>query len=220
MESRLIINSQLNSSSFKDSTSGPEKARLKENANIQYIRTYRLQRTTCNATMNITMNVTTVDTFYVEHGGWIAADGDNDPWFQVDFRTNVTITALVTQGLDSGIAWVTNYTLAYGQHRHYFEDYRVDGKVKVRLFRYSFLLDIFLFNLKDFYEKCNISKIFTNIIKYGSLKIHGLYLILTIGDSKTLIKHISCTEYINYRKNALSLSLSLFMTGIFRICQW
>ena len=29
--------------------------------------------------MNVTMNVTTVDTFLVEHGGWIAADDDSDP---------------------------------------------------------------------------------------------------------------------------------------------
>ena len=137
MESRLIINSQLVVSSFNDSTSGPDKARLNVNATTQSITTTRLHITAYNATMNVTMNVTTVNTFYVEHGGWIAADDDKDPWFQVDFRTNATVTALVTQGLDSGIAWVTNYTLAYGQDSDHLEDYMIDGKVKVCLIRYT-----------------------------------------------------------------------------------
>ena len=137
MESRLIINSQLVVSSFNDSTSGPDKARLNVNATTQSITTTRLHITAYNATMNVTMNVTTVNTFYVEHGGWIAADDDKDPWFQVDFRTNATVTALETQGLDSGIAWVTNYTLAYGQDSDHLEDYMIDGKVKVCLIRYN-----------------------------------------------------------------------------------
>ena len=137
MESRLIINSQLVVSSFNDSRSGPDKARLNVNATTQSISTTRLHITAFNATMNTTMNVTTADTFYVEHGGWIAADNDNDPWLQVDFRKKVTITAVVTQGLDSGIAWVTNYTLAYGQDKDHFEDYEVNGKVKVCLIRYT-----------------------------------------------------------------------------------
>ena len=137
MESRLIINSQLDVSSFNDSTSGPDKARLNVNATTQSISTTRPQITVVNATMNVTINVTTVDTFYVEHGGWIAADGDNDPWLQVDFRTNVTITAVVTQGLDSGFAWVTNYSLAYGQDKDQLEDYKIGGKVKVCLICYK-----------------------------------------------------------------------------------
>ena len=122
-------------SSFNDSTSGPDKARLNLKNTTQSISTTRLQITAFNATMNVTMNVTTVDTFLVEHGGWIAADDDSDPWLQVDFRTNVTVTALATQGLDSGIAWLTNYTFAYGQHRDNLEDYKVDGKVKVCIIR-------------------------------------------------------------------------------------
>lgn len=135
MESRLILNSQLDVSSFNDSTSGPDKARLNVNATTESISITTTYITAFNATMNVTMNVTTVNTFYVEHGGWIAADDDNDPWFQVDFRTNATVTALVTQGLDSGIAWVTNYTLAYGQDSNHLEDYKIDGEVKVCLIR-------------------------------------------------------------------------------------
>ena len=65
------------------------------------------------------------------------------PWLQVDFRTNVTVTALATQGLDSGIAWLTNYTFAYGQHRDNLEDYKVDGKSKSM---YN-LIHIYLFDM-------------------------------------------------------------------------
>ena len=133
MQSRLIINSQLDVSSFKDSTSGPDKARLNVNATAQSITTTRSEITVVNATMNVTINVTMVDAFYVEHGGWIAADGDNNPWLQVDFRTNVTITAVVTQGLDSGFAWVTNYSLAYGQDKDHVKNYSVEGEVRVCL---------------------------------------------------------------------------------------
>ena len=146
MESRLIVEAQLNVSSFKNSTSRPDKARLNVKALTQSINTTRQHTAACNATLNVTMNVTTVDTFYVEHGGWIAADDDNDPWLTVDFRTNITVTALVTQGLDSGIAWVTNYTLAYGQHNDYLEDYKIDGEVKVslNLFMLIFMLNLYL----------------------------------------------------------------------------
>ena len=135
MESRLIVDSQLAVSSFKDSkTSGPGQARLNVNATTQSISTTSLHISAYNATMNVTTNITTVETSYVRHGGWIAADDDNDPWFQVDFRTNVTVTALVTQGLDSGIGWVTKYTLAYGYDKDDLQDYNVDGEIKVMFY--------------------------------------------------------------------------------------
>lgn len=137
MESRLIVDSQLAVSSFKDSkTSGPGQARLNVNATTQSISTTRLHIIAHNATMNETTNTTTVETSYVRHGGWIVADDDSDPWFQVDFRTNVTVTALITQGLDSGIGWVTNYTLAYGYDKDDLQDYNynVDGEIKVMFY--------------------------------------------------------------------------------------
>ena len=134
MESRLIVDSQLAVSTFKDSTSGPEQARLNLNATTQSISIVSLNISAFNATMNITRNMTTLITSYVYHGGWIAAENDNDPWFQVDFRTNATVTALITQGLDSGIAWVTAYSLAYGHDRDDLQDYKVDGRIKVMFF--------------------------------------------------------------------------------------
>jgi hypothetical protein len=132
MESRLIVDSQLTVSSFKDSTSDPDQARLNVNSTTQTISTISVNVTAFNATMNITSNVTTMTTFYVYHGGWIAAENDNNPWFQVDFRTNATVSALITQGLDSGVAWVTAYSLAYGHDKDDLQDYKIDGRVKVR----------------------------------------------------------------------------------------
>ena len=146
MESRLIVDSQLAVSTFNDSTSGPDQARLNVNSTTQSISTTRQHITAFNATMNVTNNITTVNTYYVRHGGWIAADDDNDPWFQVDFRTNVTVTALVIQGLDSGIAWVTKYSLAYGHGRYDMQDYKVDGRVKVK---FLLFLTIFTHQAND-----------------------------------------------------------------------
>ena len=134
MESRLIVDSQLAVSTFRDSTSGPDQARLNLNASTQSIIIVSLNISAFNATMNITRNMTTLITSYVHHGGWIAAENDNNPWFQVDFRTNATVTALITQRLDSGIAWVTAYSLAYGHDRADLHDYKVNGQIKVIFF--------------------------------------------------------------------------------------
>ena len=90
--------------------------------------------------MNITSNITTVNTSYIRHGGWMAATDDTNPWFQVDFRTNVTVTALVLQGLDSDMGWVTKYTLAYGNENDFLQDYNVDGRVKVSIAYYIYIV--------------------------------------------------------------------------------
>ena len=132
MESRLIVDSQIAVSSSKDITSGSRMARLNVKATILSISTTTTKVTAFNATMNITNNVTTLNTSYVRHGGWIAAINDTNPWFQVDFRTNVTVTALLLQGLDSGVAWVTKYFLASGYESGVLQNYTVDEKVKVR----------------------------------------------------------------------------------------
>lgn len=131
VESRLIQDSQFIVSSKKDSISGPDYGRLNENATTQSVSTTTLHASAFNATANITMNMTTVNTTYVRHGGWIAAEDDHNPWFQIDFRTNVTITAIRTQGLDSRAGWVTRYKLNYGYDGDEFLNYNVNGQEKV-----------------------------------------------------------------------------------------
>ena len=67
----------------------------------------------------------------VSHGGWIPSDADNDPWLQVDFIVNVTVTTIYTQGSFDKPYFVKNYTIAFGYQRDIFEDYKVGGAVKV-----------------------------------------------------------------------------------------
>ncbi|XP_028418372.1 lactadherin-like [Dendronephthya gigantea] len=83
MKNNLILDSQINASSSRFYTSGAGNGRL---------------------------NLTTIPN--VRHGGWIAADGDKNPWFQVDFITNVTVSALLVQGLSGTAYGVTKYTIA------------------------------------------------------------------------------------------------------------
>ena len=57
------------------------------------------------------------------YGGWIAAEGDNNLWLQINFISNVTVTAIVTQGLDIGINHVKKYTVAFKSNERRFQDY-------------------------------------------------------------------------------------------------
>ena len=132
MESRLIVDAQLAVSSFNDSLHGRDEARLDVNATIHSIINTYPYITVFNATFNITSNITNVKTFYIKYGGWIAAEDDIDPWLQVDFRTNVTVSSLLTQGLDSNTAWVTRFTLAYAHEKDDWNDYKINGLVKVK----------------------------------------------------------------------------------------
>ena len=74
-------------------------------------------------------NTTTV----VRYGGWLAALADNDPWFQVDFVANATVSAILTQGLDNGSSWVTKYAVAYGYNKFNLKNYSVNGQIKVQI---------------------------------------------------------------------------------------
>ena len=80
--------------------------------------------TASNARLNLKTNTSS-------YGGWIAAENDNNPWFQVDFVSNVTITAIATQGLDGGQHWVKEYSIAFGPDDVYFKDYQENGRSKV-----------------------------------------------------------------------------------------
>ncbi|XP_028407277.1 lactadherin-like [Dendronephthya gigantea] len=102
MQSRMIVDSQITASSSKFFQSGAWNGRL---------------------------NLTTVDN--VRYGGWIAADYDSDPWLEVDFIANITLTSISTQGLDGGQSWVQSYTVASGFHRDALEEYKHKDEIKM-----------------------------------------------------------------------------------------
>ena len=69
-------------------------------------------------------------------GGWIAAEDDTAPWFQVNFINNATITAIVTQGLETGENYVKEYTVAFNSSETGFQNYtdRSTGIATVRIY--------------------------------------------------------------------------------------
>ena len=99
MKNNLILDSQINVSSSKFYTSGAGSGR-KDLASISNVR----------------------------HGGWIAADDDKNPWFQVDFITNVTVSILFIQGLSHTTEGVTKYTIASGDDGKIFSVYKMDDQ--------------------------------------------------------------------------------------------
>ena len=109
MESHLVLDFQISASSWKHSFSGPDKARLN---------------------LNYTFNSNTSE--IEQYGSWIAADDDSDPWLQVDFLINVTISGIATQGEDEGEAWVTSYEIAYGSSKSSLQDYQIAQQIKVK----------------------------------------------------------------------------------------
>ena len=94
---------------------------------------FQLTTSSSNSTIagawNGRLDLTTIDN--VRYGGWIAANYDNDPWLQVDFISNVTVTAIATQGLEGGQHWVTSFTVSFGYKRNLKSDFKIDGKTKV-----------------------------------------------------------------------------------------
>jgi hypothetical protein len=86
MENRLILDSQLSASSSKFFISGAANARLNQN--------------------------TTEDAF----GGWIAADDDQEPWFQVDFIVEAIIKAIRVQMIELPSHEVLSYRISSGNN--------------------------------------------------------------------------------------------------------
>ncbi len=75
----------------------------------------------------------------LDKGGWMPAEDDRNPWLQIDFILNVTITAIATQGLTgTNMSFVANYTLDFGYDGANFEDYKYNGFTKVRILVYFF----------------------------------------------------------------------------------
>ena len=99
MQSKVILDSQINISSSKYYISGAGSGRK---------------------------NLTTIPN--VRHGGWIAADGDKNPWFQVDFITNVTVSIFLVQGLSGTADGVTKYTIGSSDDGKVFSVYKKDDQ--------------------------------------------------------------------------------------------
>ena len=62
---------------------------------------------------------------------WMAQLKDFEPWFQIDFTINTTITALTTQGYPDSEYWVENYTLSFATDNNVWLDYEQNGQIKV-----------------------------------------------------------------------------------------
>jgi hypothetical protein len=102
LESNLIANSQLKSSSEKDETTRARNARLR---------------------------LKPVDGERV--GAWIASADDGNPWFKVDFKSNATVRGITTQGRYDEAEWVTSYEVSYSIDGVTFDTYEENGQVKV-----------------------------------------------------------------------------------------
>jgi hypothetical protein len=103
LENHLIVNSQLTSSSEKGETTRARNARLR---------------------------LKPVDGERV--GAWIAATDDTNPWLQVNFKSNVTVRGITTQGRSDKGEWVTTYEVSYSIDGMNFDTYEDNGQVKVK----------------------------------------------------------------------------------------
>ena len=102
MENGLISKSQITSSSIKDD--------------------YSLQS---NARLNL------VSVPGQKTGGWVASDDDTQPWIRVDFRVNVTLKAISTQGREDADEWIRSYEISYGTNASALQKYTENSQVKV-----------------------------------------------------------------------------------------
>ena len=130
MENNMILDSQMAVSS-QYSISIASNARL----NLKTLR------------HNIDANTTKI----VRYGGWIAAEDDNEPWFQVDFIANATVSAITTQSLDNGTmpSQITEYSVAFGYNmRDNLENYSIDGKLKVIMYHFLLIVSSVQRNIK------------------------------------------------------------------------
>ena len=56
-----------------------------------------------------------------EAGGWVVKVPDTNQWLQVDFRNELLISAVATQGRNGFAQWVKSYTLSYSNSGRQFE---------------------------------------------------------------------------------------------------
>ena len=64
-------------------------------------------------------------------GAWLAKGGDENPWLQVDFLENTTVTAISTQGRHDSLQFVKSYTVSYSNDGTSFKFCEESGEVKV-----------------------------------------------------------------------------------------
>ena len=69
------------------------------------------------------------------YGGWVAAQEDKNPWFQIDFIANATISSIFTQGLENATSWITKFSVSFGYSKDMLQNYTVNGQVKVMVDR-------------------------------------------------------------------------------------
>ena len=101
MENHLILDSQLTASSSKYSTSDASNSRL---------------------------NANTIEGSY---GGWIAADNDTNPWLQVDFIVETSVSAIRVQVVDLLDHSVSSFTVSYGNNLTSLAECKDNGLAKV-----------------------------------------------------------------------------------------
>jgi hypothetical protein len=102
-ETFKIQDSQFSSSSFYDSLHGPENSRLNFRG---------------------TENPRRV-------AGWVAQQGDSEPWIEIDLLWIVTVTGVLTQGRARLNQWVTSYSISSKVDGMTFQFYVEEGQKKV-----------------------------------------------------------------------------------------
>lgn len=65
------------------------------------------------------------------NGAWRPATDDTDQWIQTDFTAEKQVTAVATQGRETGDYWVIMYTLSYSSDGQNFTNYQQEGVTKV-----------------------------------------------------------------------------------------
>ena len=64
-------------------------------------------------------------------GGWRADKSDKKPWIQVDFREQVSVNEIKTQGRNDVNNYVKRYTVSYSNAGSVFQYYKENGEIKV-----------------------------------------------------------------------------------------
>ena len=65
------------------------------------------------------------------NGAWRPSTDDTDQWMQVDFNAEKQVTAVATQGRETGNFWVTMYTLSYSSDGLNYTHCQQEGVTKV-----------------------------------------------------------------------------------------
>ena len=64
-------------------------------------------------------------------GGWSPLVTDSQPWFQLDLRDRMEVTAVATQGRYDSSDWVSSYMLLYSDTGRAWKQYRQEDGVGV-----------------------------------------------------------------------------------------